>query len=192
MSYASSAERLVLFGKLAPSDLDDVHLSLYTDADWAGDASHTRSTSGVWLELHCEKSGHSWPLAWSASMQTCTGVATADTESAAASLGLRREAIPAQTLFETILGWRPAIVHHIDNMQAISAIRRGYSKKLRHIGRTQKVNLGFLNDILEDPEMLYSVVHRPTKEMKADLLTKALPGPQFIEARELIQLYLKT
>ena len=124
-------------------------------------------------------------------MQTCTGVATADTESAAASLGLRREAIPAQTLMEYLLGFRPRIRHHIDNQQAISAIKRGYSKKLRHLGRTQRVNFGFLNDILEDPEMLYEVVHRPSKEMKADLLTKALAGPQFILARDLIQLFAK-
>ena len=124
-------------------------------------------------------------------MQTCTGVATADTESAAASLGLRREAIPAQTLMEHLLGFRPKIRHHIDNQQAISAIRRGYSKKLRHIGRTQRVNLGFLNDVLEDPDMLYDVVHRPTKEMKADLLTKALAGPQFKVARDLIAFYAK-
>ena len=130
-------------------------------------------------------------MAWSASMQTCTGVATADTESAAASLGLRREAIACQTLMEALLGFRPAIEHLIDNSQAILAIQRGYSKKLRHLGRTQRVNLGFLHDVLEDEEMRYGVVHRPTAEMKADIFTKALAAPQFAKAVAPIKLFLR-
>ena len=37
MAYVAANERLVLHASLAPSDLNDLVLRLYTDADWAGD-----------------------------------------------------------------------------------------------------------------------------------------------------------
>ena len=190
MAYASSSDKLVLGGSLAPSDCEDVQLRLYTDADWAGDPHHSRSTSGVWLEFHSPSSGRTWPIAWSASLQTCTGVATADTEVAAASLGLRREAIPAQGLLEVLLGRTPCIQHLIDNTQAILAIQRGYSKKLRHVNRTQRVNIGFLKDVLDDPYMQYSAEHGPSAENKADLFTKSLLAPKFKQALAMIEMYV--
>ena len=74
----------------------------------------------------------------------------------------------------------------IDNTQAISAITKGYSKKLRHLARTQRVCIGLLNDLLRDPEVQFSVHHCPTALMKGDLFTKFLIMQKFDEALRMI------
>ena len=76
-------------------------------------------------------------------------------------------------------------------MQAISAIKKGYSKKLRHLLRTQRVAIGLLNDCINDSELKMTVQHCPTDVMKADLFTKALKGPKFQQALEMAGLVAK-
>ena len=186
MSYCQFNAEFVLKGTLAPEDFEDVVINPYPDADWNGDPMTTKSTTGFWVELFAEKSGRSWPLSWGSVSQTSTGSCTAETETVAASHTLRREAIPIQLLFEHMLGRRLPIRMHIDNMQAISAIQKGYSKKLRYLARTQRVCIGLLNDLLCDEECLFSVVHCPTLEMKGDLFTKALIPQKFADALEMI------
>ena len=105
-----------------------------------------------------------------------------------ASHAMRREAIPIQLLLEESLGVRPPIDHHIDNLQAIAAIRKGYSKKLRQLRRTQRVAIGVLNECVNDPELMMTVHHQPTDGMKADLFTKALNTEKFANALLMIDL----
>ena len=188
MSYVKSHADYVIFGTLSPSDLEDLEIHVYSDADWAGDLATSRSTTGVWVELASRKSGNTWPISWSSSRQTSTSSSTAEAETVAASHAMRREAIPAQLLLEECLGVRLHIEHFIDNMQAISAIRKGYSKKLRHLRRTQRVAIGLLNDSINDPELDMSVSHQKTDGMKADLFTKALEILKFDAARSMIRL----
>ena len=76
----------------------------------------------------------------------------------------------------------------VDNTQAIAAAKKGYSKRLRHLGRTQRVSIGFLNDCIEDGELQISIIYVPTKEQKADVFTKAMTPGNFIEARRLIDM----
>ena len=74
----------------------------------------------------------------------------------------------------------------VDNTQAISAVEKGYSKKLRPLPRTQRVCIGSLNELVSDPENHVCVEHCVTKEMKADIFTKAMAGPKYAELLELI------
>ena len=78
---------------------------------------------------------------------------------------------------------------NIDNNQAISAITKGYSKKLRHLARTQRVCIGLLNECLNDPEMQFLVQHCPTLVMKGDIFTKALITAKFEDALAMIQMH---
>ena len=188
MSYAAHHADMVLCGQLSPLDLEDLEIVPYSDADWNGDPATTKSTTGVWVELASAKSGNTWPVSWGAVLQTSTGSATAETETVAASHALRREAIPIQILMEHMLAKRLNIRMQIDNTQAISAIEKGYSKKLRHLLRTQRVCIGLLNECLNDPELQMVVEHCVTTKMKADLFTKALNGPKFLEALRMVNL----
>ena len=80
ISYLACHTDCILYGKLAPCDLFDLTLRLYTDADWNGDATTTRSTSGVCLELHSPSSGRCWPICWVTGKQTSTSSSTAESE----------------------------------------------------------------------------------------------------------------
>ena len=48
--------------------------------------------------------------------------------------------------------------------------QKGYSKRLRHISQTHKVNLGSLKKVCDNAEL----VHIETKKQAADIFTKAL------------------
>ena len=107
-------------------------------------------------------------------------------ETVAASHVIRREALPLQILFSHLLGRSLGIELNVDNTQAISAIEKGYSKKLRHLARTQRVCIGLLNELLHDPEIYLSIVHCPTDSMKADLFSKMLQRAKFTVALDMI------
>ena len=186
VSYLWWHRELVLEGALGPIDRNDVQLRLYTDADWCGDGATTKSTSGCWLEFRSPTSGRSWPICWSTTKQTATASSTCESELVALSGGLRKEALPAQILIEAILGSRVSIACNVDNTQAISAAQKGYSKKLRCLSRTQRVSIGVVHELVQDPEMHVSVVYCNTLEMKGDMFTKALGTQPFQKQREAI------
>jgi len=188
MAYCYHNSNYVLKGTLSPKDLCDIELVPSPDADWNGDPHTTRSTTGFWLELASESSGNSWPIAWGTVQQTCSASNTAEAETVAASHVLRKEAVPVQILFEHMLGKRLNIRMKIDNSQALAAITKGYSKKLRYLARTQRVCIGLLNDLLNDSECQFSVEHCPTSEMKGDLFTKSLIPVAFENALEMISM----
>ena len=58
-------------------------------------------------------------------------------------------------------------------------MKKGYSKKLRHISRTHKVNLSSLKEacVNDDTELAYI----DTKKQAADIFTKALAAPNLWE-----------
>ena len=190
-AYLLHHSEFELVGTLGPDDLDSLEIILYTDADWNGDASTSKSTSGMWVELRSEKTGNCWPAAWATSKQTATSSSTCEAETVSLSSGLRKEALPIQLLLETFLGKRLQVRCLVDNTQAIAAVKRGYSKKLRHLPRTQRVTVGVLHECCEDPEMCVSVEHCPTKDMKADIFTKALNPAMYVNARDMINVLPK-
>ena len=186
MSYLRHNADCELVSSLGPSDRDDIIIRLFTDACWNGDAATTKSTNGMWLELYSPSSERCWAIAWSTSKQTATSSSTCEAETVSLSLGLRKEALPVQLLFEELLGDRLPVECNVDNTQAITAVERGYSKKLRQLQRTQRVAIGVLNECVKDASMRVSVRHCPTALMKADLFTKVLDPSKFATACRMI------
>ena len=188
MMYAACTSTHVLKGTLAPADVDDLLLLTYSDADWNGDPMTSKSVTGWWIELFSPASGRSFPLSWGCSQQSSTGGSTAETETVAFSHVVRREAIPIQMLLDEVLPRRIGIACRVDNMQTIQAVTKGYSKRLRHLPRTQRVCVGMLHEMLNDRDLQLSIEHCPTLQMKADLFTKVLNGPKFRAALEMIHM----
>ena len=147
-SFLDSTADWELVGKLSPLDVDDLSLDVYPDADWNGDPHTTKSTSGLFIELHAEGSDNTFPLTWKTQKQTFTGSSTAETETVSASNAIRHEGIPIQDLFEVFLGKRLPMRVKIDNTQAILVIKRGYSKKLKSLQRCHRVALGALHELI--------------------------------------------
>ena len=160
-------------------------MELYTDADWNGDGTTTKSTDGCWVELSAE-SGRAFPIVWRGTRQSFTSSSSAESETVGASKGIRQEGIPVQALLERMLKRTVPLRCRIDNTQAILAITRGYSKRLRSLSRTHRVSLGVMHELVSDPELHVTVVYVNTTLQKADIFTKALTPAAFIKARELI------
>ena len=53
-------------------------------------------------------------------------------------------------------------------MQAISAIKKGYSKRLRCLSRTHRCSIGALNEIYIDPDVGMDVQYHETKPHTGD------------------------
>ncbi len=62
-----------------------------------------------------------------------------------------------QTLMQEMLGMLIPIVCCIDNTQAIAAMKKGYSKRLRCLNRTHRCAIGVLNEIYGNPEAALGV-----------------------------------
>ena len=87
---------------------------------------------------------------------------------------------------DEFLGRRVQLNLEVDNTQAIAAIRKGYSKRLRHLARTHRVSIGVLNELACHPDMMVAVTHVTTDLQKADIMTKALTPAAFAKACKLV------
>eukprot|EP00971_Amphidinium_carterae_P005978 117801-Amphidinium_carterae.1 len=78
------------------------------------------------------------------------------------------------------------MVCYEDNKQTISAVRRGYSKKLRHLPRVHKISVGTLHELLDGDQPIGELKYHPTATHKADMFTKCLKPIMFQSALDRI------
>ena len=168
MCYLNSTIHYGLLGKIGDPP-EDLELSLFVDADFAGDKEDTKSTSGNFPVLTGPNTY--FPLSWASAKQTATSRSTTESEVVSLALGVFSESIPASILWSLILGRDIKTKIFEDNQATITVVKKGYSKKLRHISRTHKVNLGSLKEVCtaDDTELAYI----DTKKQAADIFTKA-------------------
>ena len=74
----------------------------------------------------------------------------------------------------------------VDSQQAISAIKRGYSKRFRCLNRTHRVAIGSLHEIVGDERQRFEIRYIESKLQKGNIYTKALVPAQFSAERLLI------
>ena len=79
----------------------DLKVTLYADADFAGDTETMRSTSGVFLALTGPNSF--FPISALSKRQSCVSHSTPEAELVAADLAIRTEGIPALDLWSLLL-----------------------------------------------------------------------------------------
>jgi len=164
-----------------PSDIDNVIGDIYWDSDFCGDVADTKSTSGHLGFIRGENT--LGLVEWGAKGQTATALHTADAETTAAKDATSKTALPLGSLLDSLLGRTVALAGHGDNDASLAAIRRGYSKKMSYIKRTQKVSIGSLKEVwcgespdLEDDEGHPNILLRVDSENNpSDVMTKGLP-----------------
>eukprot|EP00971_Amphidinium_carterae_P338860 6476389-Amphidinium_carterae.3 len=161
---------------------------VWSDADLCGDPTDTKSTSGVWVELRSVGSDACWPIAWASKRQGASAFSTCESEVVAMSFALREEGLPLLNLVATLIGHDVSLICKEDNQQAIAAINRGYSKKLRHIPRVHKVSSGALHESLAAENRIGRVEYHPTDTHRADIFTKSLERGRFESCCKLIGL----
>ena len=116
--------------------------------------------------------GTFFPLAWLAKKQTATSRSTTEAEMVALATALFSEALPTLGLWEQLLDREMVLVIMEDNEATIKIAKSGYSAKLRHMTRHQKIHIGSVKEVL-DREHTY-IPHCPTDKQAADIFTKGL------------------
>jgi hypothetical protein len=139
----------------APGELS---LRLYADADFAGDKSTHRSTSGAFLALVGPRSF--MPLAAKTKKQSCVSHSTPEAEVVSLNLALRTLGMPAMTLWDLVLGRKAGLDVMEDNDATIVIVNSGRNPSLRLVPRTQGVNVAWLHEVFRNPD--YRLYYQPT------------------------------
>ena len=157
------------------SEGGDNSLVGYSDADWAGDIDNRRSTSGYTYYI-----GNSL-VSWSSKKQATVAKSSTEAEYVALSLATQ-ESIWLRRLLESIRHTTasPTVIYE-DNQGAIEI-----SKNPKHHNRTKHIDVSFhfTRERVSSKEV--TVVHCPTSDMIADVMTKALGRVQFQKLRDLL------
>ena len=186
IQYIASTPHYRLVGTIQDKP-EDLELRLFVDADFAGDKSTARSTSGGFL-LYLSGPSSFFPLAWISKRQTSTSRSTTESEVVSLAHSLYQEGLPALQLWELLLARSVTLRVHEDNQATILVVKKRHSPKLRHITRTHKVNLSCLSEIFKDDSALIEYIN--TDDQAADIFTKALPPHKWAAA--LILLGIRT
>lgn len=143
-------------------------LKAYSDADYAGDIDTRRSTSGYVFLF-----GDS-VVSWGSERQKSVSLSTTESEYMAAAL-CTQELIWIKKLFGEILGEDAFdATLYMDNQSAIRLIKNPeFHKRSKHID----IKYHFIREKYEDN--FFKLEYVSTKEMLADVFTKAIPPQNF-------------
>lgn len=159
----------------------DLSLTGYSDADYAGCKQQLRSTSGVLFMINES------PLTWISKRQAL--VAQSSTESEYVALGTTcKEGIWLRNLLCEMraLEWNHPFTIYTDSQSAMKlADNETVHERTKHIA----VRWHFLRWMIDSSQL--DLQHKPTNELVADALTKALPRVQFLEKRDRMNLVMK-
>lgn len=197
MSYVYYHAEDHLTGELASSDIGNLRLVAWPDADLAGDPSTTKSTSGFFLELQ-GLHGRGFPLSWGSRRQTATATCTAEAEMISLSSCLKTELIPMQSLLQEILNVPiPAFVEE-DNAATIIAATKGYSPSMRDLRRTHRTSIGSVHDIISERpedrmpnEGSITLEKAATADHRGDFFTKYLTPKDYVRALSMLRVVSK-
>ena len=166
-------------------DPPSLTLHLFADADFAGCAKTSRSTSGLHLMLLGPSS--CWPIAGQSKKQTAVSHSTPEAELVSADHAVRTCGIPAVDLWQYLLadGGEICIDFHEDNNTAVTVMRSGYSAAMRNIERTHGVCLRSLAEQMK--RSYFNLMFERSALMAADIYTKHFTGrPEWELACKLI------
>lgn len=148
--------------------------TIYSDADWAGDATDAKSVSGCVLMIN------GIVIAWASKKQTSVALSTMEAEYIAAAMAVKDAVWIKQLLVEIGL-WKKdrAITLQVDNQSAIKSMENEItSSRSKHIN----VRYHFIRDVIKRGDV--KVNYCPTQQQLADILTKPLQRVTFTRLRE--------
>ena len=149
--------------------MDDVHLALYADADFAGCVESLRSTSGGHLNIQGPNTR--FPLSGSSKRQGCVSHSTPEAEIVAADVAMRAMGTRALKLLQRILKKSPNFVFYDDNKAMIGVVRSGRNPTMRHLERSHGVCISWMHEMFTRDYM--HLAYEVTDRMAADIYTKA-------------------
>ena len=140
----------------------------------------SKSTTGIFLVMQGQN-GTFWLIHWYARRQKCVSRSTTEAEAVALAEGTYEDALPSMFLWDTIF---PSV--SILLVAVIQVVEKGFSVKLRHLPRTQRLSIAALPEIYSQGQHVLRYVE--SAKQLADILTKALERQKFVAARHAIGL----
>ena len=134
---------------------EELYVEMFVDADFCGDDEGCYSTSGGWIQLSSQNT--QFPLAWLSKKQSTAARSTTEAETVALSSVLYEEGIPMLELWKQLLNREVHLRIREDNEATAKIVLAGYSKRLRHLRRTQKIHLASLSEQLNQPDIRVDV-----------------------------------
>ena len=149
----------------------------YSDADWAGDLTDRKSTSGYCFSI-CNGL-----VSWRSTKQTSVALSTAEAEYIALSGASQEAAWLHKLLRELGFPVEGPITIYEDNQSAICL-----SKSNRNHPKTKHIDIkyNYIRSVIN--QNIVEVEYCPTSEMLADILTKGMTSDKFLKLRNLLGL----
>ena len=155
---------------------NNIELQGYSDADWAGDITSRKSTSGYLFQLG------GGIISWRSKRQNIVAVSSTEAEYIALTLA-SQEAIWLRRLLSSI-GFKQSIAAslHEDNQGALELPRNPI-----HHAHTKHIDIKyhFIREAVESQEVEH--IYCQTNLMIADIFTKGLAKQRFKELREQLE-----
>lgn len=148
-----------------PKTLTRPELEGYSDADYGGDLTTGRSTTGI----VCLYNGG--PVSWTSRRQSTVALSTTEAELVAASEGAR-ELVWLTRIFEDITMVKSVPNLHVDNEAAVKlAHNPEFHKRTKHI----RIRHFYVRELVSEGAILVKRIG--TRDQIADILTKGLSRP---------------
>lgn len=137
----------------------------YCDADWASDEDERRSTTGYVFTMQ------GGAISWCSKQQKTIAISTTEAEFMSMTAAIQECIWLKMFEQELFVNSLPSIVLFCDNRSAINlAVNNAYSARTKHVDVKQK----FVHQNVKNG--LIKLIHLPTNEMPADILTKPTTG----------------
>ena len=145
----------------------------YADADWGGDTTDSKSTTGYLFQIG------GTAITWQSKKQSCVALSSAEAEYVALAAAAQ-EAIWLKQLNEDLTGKGEPVMLYEDNQSAIAI-----AKNPQFHGRVKHINIKyhFIREQVYDNNI--KLKYCQTSDMIADMLTKGLGKIKFEKLREL-------
>ncbi|KAG6613799.1 Integrase catalytic core protein [Phytophthora cinnamomi] len=148
----------------------DIDFQGYSDADWAGDLSDRKSTSGYLFQVA------GGPISWGSKKQSSVSLSTSEAEYIALSLAIQEGKWVHKLLCEILVaagGVTPELKFFEDNQSCIKMTKN----PVNH-GRAKHIDIKYhhIRDEVKRGEVI--VEYCETTTMLADIMTKGLAGPR--------------
>jgi hypothetical protein len=144
----------------------------FADADWANNRNDRKSITGWVAKLNGD------PISWSSKKQRTVALSTCEAELYAEAAAIQEVLWLRGLMKELRLHSNTGSVVHGDNQSAIAVSKNGVrSDRTKHVD----IKYHFVTESVEQGEVLLKWV--PTTEQQADIFTKALAAPVFLQFR---------
>jgi hypothetical protein len=152
-----------------------IRFEIYTDADWASESTDRKSINGALVYLN------GMLVSWNFNKQALVSLSTMESEFISAARGVQ-EAMGCYYLVKELgMNMQLPMKLRLDNQAAITCImNETSSSKTKHVDNKHK----YIKELFQRKIIMPGYI--PTTEMRADILTKIIPGPTFVRLRTMI------